>query len=79
VERTVRGKDRFVILELSADEGCGKTTLGFMEVVRTASPPAEDEEPASEASEWEKRERGEYLSQVEEEWALREGAEDLGA
>ena len=39
-------------------------------------PPVADEEPGSEASESEKREREEYLAQAEEERALVEGAED---
>ena len=79
-EETGRGKDRFKISELFADERCSKAILDFLattEVGRTAGPPVADEEPGSEASEWEKREREEYLAQVaEEERALGEGAED---
>jgi len=38
--------------------------LATTEVGRTAGPLVADEEPGSEASEWEKREREEYLAQV---------------
>ena len=59
---------------------CSKAILDFLattEVGRTAGQPVADEEPGSEASEWEKREREEYLAQVaEEERALGEEAED---
>ena len=78
-EETGRGKDRLKISELFADERCSKAILGFLattEVGRTAGLPVADEELGSEASEWEKREREEYLAQVaEEERALGEGAE----
>ena len=81
-EETGQGKDRFKISELFADERCSKATLDFLattEVGRTAGPSVAGGEPGSEASEWEKREREEYLAQVaEEERALGEGAEDLG-
>jgi len=67
------GKDRFKTLELFADERCSKAILDFLattEVGRTVGLPVADEEPGSEASEWGKREREEYLAQVAE------GAED---
>jgi len=45
--------------------------------LRTAGPPVADEEPGSEASEWEKSQREECLAQVaEEERVLGEGAEN---
>ena len=58
------------ISELFADERCSKAILDFLattEVGRIAGPPVADEEPGSEASEWEKREREGYLAQVAEE------------
>ena len=74
-EETGRGKDRFKISELFAGERCSKANLDFLattEVGPAAGPPVADEEPGSEASEWEKGEREEYLAQVaEEERALR--------
>jgi len=69
-EETGRGKDRFKTSELFADERCSKAILDFLattEVGRTAGPPVADEEPGNGASEWEKREREEYLAQVAEE------------
>ena len=65
-EETGRGKDRFKISELSADERCSEAILDFLattEVGRTAGPPVVDKEPGSEASEWEKREREGYSCQ----------------
>ena len=51
--------------------------LATTEVGRTPGPPVAGGELGSEASEWVKREREEYLAQVaEEERALGEGAED---
>jgi len=79
-EETSRGKDRFKISEFFANEGCSKVILDFLattEVGQTAGPPrpVAGEELGSEDSEWEKRERKEYLAQVvEEERAL--GTED---
>jgi len=67
-EKNRPGKDRFKISELFTDERCIKAILDSLattEVGWTAGPPVADEEPGSEASEWEKREREEYLSQVE--------------
>ena len=62
------------------DVRCSKAIPDFLattEVGRTAGPSVADEELGSEASEWGKREREEYLAQVaEEERALGEGAED---
>jgi len=69
---TGRGKDRFKISELFADDRSILDFLATTEVGRTAGPQVADEEPGSEASEWEKREREEYLAQVAEE----EGVED---
>ena len=72
-EETGRCKDRFKISELFVDEmQQGDPKLpgkngSRTEVGRTAGPPVADEEPDSEASEWEKREREEYLAQVAEE------------
>jgi len=56
-EETGRAKDRFKISELPADGRCSKVILDLVttaEVGRTAGPPVGDEEPGSEASEWEK-------------------------
>ena len=53
-EETGRGKDRFKISELFADERCSKAILDFLaitEVGRTAGPPVADEEPGSEGEE----------------------------
>ena len=64
-EVTGRGKDRFKISELFADERCSKAILDFLattEVGRIAGSLAANEEPGSEASELEKREREEYLA-----------------
>jgi len=75
-----RGKDRFKVSELFADERCSKAILDFLattEVGQTAGPPVADEGPGSEASEWEKREHEECLAQAAEEGrALGEGPED---
>jgi len=72
-----RGKDRTKIAELFADERCSQARLDFLattDVGRTAGPPvAEDvEAAASEASEWDSREREERLAALREE-------EELGA
>jgi len=77
-EETGRGKDRFKISELFADERCSKVILDIQattEIGRTAGSPVADENRGSEASEWGKREREEYLAQVAER-ALGEGVED---
>jgi len=53
--------------------------LATTEVGQIASSPVADEEPGSEASEWEKREREEYLAQVAEgERELEEGRKIRG-
>jgi len=59
-----RGRDRINIAELLADEQCSQAVLDFLattDVGRTAGPPVANEEDgtASEASEWEARERSE--------------------
>jgi len=72
------GQDRFKISELFTDERCSKAILDFLattEVGRTAGPPVADEEPGSEASEWEKREREEYLARWRRKRGLGEGTE----
>jgi len=61
-----RGRDLISIAELLADEGCGQAVLQFFattDIGRTSGPPvAEDEEDAaSEASEWEARDQAERL------------------
>jgi hypothetical protein len=58
---TGRGKDRFKIRDLFADERCSQAILDFLattDVGRLAPKPAE-EDAQSEASEWELRERNE--------------------
>jgi ribonuclease HI len=72
-----RRRDRTNIAELLADERCGQAVLQFLatsDVGRTSGPPvAEDEEDAaSEASEWEARD------QEERAWERREEEEVLG-
>jgi hypothetical protein len=72
-----RRRDRTNIAELLADERCGQAVLQFLatsDVGRTSGPPvAEDEEDAaSEASEWEARD------QEERAWERREEEEFLG-
>jgi len=72
-----RGKDRTKIAELFADERCRQALLDFLattDIERTADPPVaeEGEEGASEALEWEDREREEQLA------LLGEGEERLG-
>ena len=67
-----RGRDRTKIAELFADERCSQAILAFLaatDVGRTAGPPVaeEGEEGASEASEWEDRERKEQLAPLREE------------
>jgi len=57
------GRDSIKIAELFADERCNLAILDFLattDVGRTAGPPVaeEGERAASEASEWEDRERG---------------------
>jgi len=65
------GRDRTEIAELFADERCSQAILDFLattDVGRTAGPPvAEEGEGASEASEWEDREREEQLALLREE------------
>jgi len=66
------GRDRTKIAELLADERCSQAILDFLattDVGRTAGPPVaeEGEEGASEASEWEDRERKEQLAPLREE------------
>ena len=73
-----RGRDRTSVAELLADERCSLAVLHFFaatNVRRTSGPPvAEDEEDAaSEASEWEARD------QAERAWERREEEERLGA
>jgi len=63
-----RGRDRTSIAELLADERCSQAVLEFLAntgVGRTSGPPAAGEEDgeASEASEWEERERAERLAE----------------
>jgi len=65
------GRDRTSIAELLADERYSQAVLEFLattDVGRTSGPPVadEDEEAASEASEWEARE------QAERAWERRE-------
>jgi len=72
-----RNRDRTKIAELLADERCSQAVLQFLattDVGRTSGPPvAEDEEDAaSEASEWEARE------QEEQAWERKEEEERLG-
>ena len=67
-----RGRDRTEIAELFADERCSQTILDFLataDVGRTAGPPVAEEEQgaASEASEWEDREREEQLALLRKE------------
>ena len=66
-----RGKDRTKIAELFADERCSQALLDSLattDVGRTTGPPvAEEGEGASEASEWEDREREEQLALLREE------------
>jgi ribonuclease HI len=60
-KETERGKRRFAIRDLLADDRCSKAVLDFLsttEVGRLVPPPAE-EDAQSEASEWELRERRE--------------------
>jgi len=60
-KETERGKRRFAIRDLLADDRCSKAVLDFLsttEVGRLVPPPA-DEDVQSEASEWELRERRE--------------------
>jgi len=72
-----RGRDHTSIVELLADERCSQAVLPFFattDVGRTSGPPvAEDnEDAASEASEWEARD------QAERAWERREDEERLG-
>jgi len=74
----IRGRGRTSIAELLADERCSQAVLQFFataDVGRTSGPSvAEDEEDAaSEASEWEARD------QAERAWEMREEEERLGA
>jgi hypothetical protein len=74
-EVTGRGKDRFTIRDLLADDRCSQAVLRLLsttDIGRLVPDPAE-EEAQSEASEWELRERRER----EEE--SRQEAEMLGA
>jgi len=67
-EETGRGKDRFKISELFADESYSKAILDFLataEVGRAAGPPVVDEEPG--------RERKGYLAQAAEEEGVGRG------
>ena len=73
----LRGRDRTSIAELLADERCSQAVIDFLattDVGRTSGPPVadEDEDAASEASEWEARE------QEERAWERREQEERLG-
>jgi len=73
-----RRRDRTSTTELLADERCSQAVLQFLattDVGRTPDPPvAEDEEDAaSEASEWEARD------QAERDWERRDEDERLGA
>ena len=70
-----RGRDRTSIAELLADERCSQAVLEFLattEVGRTSGPPVadEDEDAASEASEWETREQAERAWERREEERL---------
>jgi len=71
-----RGRDRTSIAELLADERCSQAVLDFLattKVGRTSGPPVADEEEdtASEASEWEAQGQGERdLERREEEEML---------
>jgi len=73
-----RKRSRWTVPSSTTD--AARRSLDFLattEVGRTAGPPVANKETSSEASEWEKREREEHLSQVaEEERALGEEAED---
>ena len=67
-----RGKDRTKTAELFANERCSQALLDFFATTdarRTAGPPvAEDAEvAASEASDWDSREREERLAVLREE------------
>ena len=71
------GRDRTSIAELLADQRCSQAVLTFLattDVGRTSGPPVadENEDAASEASEWEARE------QEERDWERREASESLG-
>jgi len=71
-----RGRDRTKTAELLADERCSEAALVFLattDVGRTSGPPVAEEGDgtASEASEWENRERDEQLA-----LSRRGGAED---
>jgi len=73
-----RGRDRTNIAELLADERCSQAVLDFLattDVGRTAAPPVanKEDDAASEASEWEARER------AEREWERMEEEDRLGA
>jgi len=70
-------RDRTKIAELLADEQCSQAILDFLpttDVGRTEGPPVanEEEDVASEASEWDSKEREKRLA------ALREEEERLG-
>ena len=72
------GRDRTNIAELLADEQCSQAVLDFLattDVGRTAGPPVanEEDDAASEALEWEPRER------AERDWERMEEGDRLGA
>ena len=74
-KETGRGKSRWKIRDLLADERCSRAVLDFLsttDVGRLVPAPVE-EDPQSEASEWELRERR------EQEEERRAEAEELGA
>jgi len=69
------GRDRTSIAELLADERCSQAMLDFLattDIGRTSGPPvaSEEEDAASEASEWEAREQSERSWERREEERL---------
>jgi len=78
-----RERQKTSIAELLADRRCSQAVLDFLEntvVGRTPGPPVAEEvdEGASEASEWEERERDESLAEMRAE-AERLGGEEQGS
>jgi len=67
-----RGRDRTSVAELLADERCSQAVLQFFattDVSRTSGPPVteDEEDAASEASEWEARDQAERACERREE------------
>lgn len=60
-KETGRGRNRFTIRELFADERCSRMILDFLYTTGAGrrAPDPDEEDVQSEASEWEMRERGE--------------------